>query len=130
MIGGIDIMFEGRVAPDDFDVILRIARAFWSSAFVESGDGTIAVGIGAALRTPWAIPCELFLYENRAAYASWTADGLTDQNADQLISVSVEEDCISFVVSGEKTPSHELAAAIIDALRRNRWLALAPARAA
>jgi hypothetical protein len=125
MIGGVDIALPGPVLAGDMDVLLRAARAEWPRAVVEDGDGTIVVQIGDALRRPWDVPCEVFIYEDREAYESWTAHGLTEQNANTIVSVMVERDCISFVVGDSIGPTASIVAQTIYAVRNNRWLALA-----
>lgn len=123
MIGGVDFPLSGPVVADDMDVLLRGARAEWPEAVVEDGAGNFVVVIDAALRMRWSIPSEAFIYENRAAYESWTACGLTHQNAHQMVSVSLESDCISFVVSDLAAPSASIVAGMVEGVEKNRWLA-------
>jgi hypothetical protein len=71
------------------------------------------------------VPCEVFIYEHRAAYDSWTASGLTEANAHQMISVALESDGIAFVVNDAEAPTVTLVGELMDAVKNNRWLALA-----
>ena len=114
----------------DVDLILRAARAAWPCGFVETGDGSFKANVGAAFRKAWAVPSELFIYEDFAAYDSWTAHGLTDDNATKMVAVTFDADCISFVVNDKGGPTAATVAAIIDAIRENRWRWLALPEAA
>jgi hypothetical protein len=125
MIGGVDIPFTGTVLDGDVDVLLRAARAAWPHAFVESGDGTFAEPIGRAVRVRWSAPAEMFVYESPEAYASWTASGLTEENADKMVAVTLEADCISFVVNDEGGTTGAIVRDMVESVRENRWLALA-----
>ncbi len=125
MIGGVDIPLSGSVLACDMDILLRGARAAWPNAVVENGVGTVVAPIDAALRIRWSIPFEAFIYEDRAAYRSWTECGLTHENAHQMVSISVESDCISFVVSDLAAPSASIVDGMVEGVERNRWLARA-----
>jgi hypothetical protein len=127
MIGGVDTALVGPVLGGDLDVLLRAARAVWPLAIVESDDGTVVKKIGEALRLRWDAPCEFFIYENRAAYESWSAHGLTDGSANKIVTVMVEPDCISFVVGDDDGPTASIVRETVDALTKNRWFALAAA---
>jgi hypothetical protein len=125
MIGGVDIAFTGTVLNGDIDVLLRAARAAWPRAFVETGDGSFAAPVGDTFRVQWPVPSEVFIYESRAAYESWTASGLTDDNARKMVALTLEADCISFVVNEEGGATAAIARDMIESVRENRWLALA-----
>ncbi len=92
---------------------------------VESSDGTVLLPVGTALRQRWPVPSEVFIYKTRAAYESWTALGLTDENADEMVAVTVEPDCTSFVVSKPDAPSGAIVDEMIEAVMSNRRFALA-----
>lgn len=125
MIGGHDIFAPGRVFPEDIDVLLRAFRVIWPSGVVESGDGEFVLSIADALRRSWPIPSELFIYESDAAYKSWTASGLTDENADAMISVTLEDDGIAFVVDDAEAPTGAMLKDVMSAVsaNRRRWAA-------
>jgi hypothetical protein len=125
MIGGYDVLLPGLVLPDDMDVLLRASRAAWPSAMVESGDGQTLLTVGEALRVRWPISGEVFIYKTRGAYASWTASGLTDENANEMVAITLEQDCIAFVVSDAAAPTSTMVDEMIEAVKENRWLALA-----
>lgn len=125
MIGGHDVSLLGTVHPGDADVLLRASRAAWPKSVVESGDGSIVVPVGQALRLQWPVPSEVFVYETHAAYESWTASGLTTENATHMVAITIENDCISFVVNAATGPTTSLVEEMIQALKENRWLALA-----
>jgi hypothetical protein len=73
----------------------------------------------------WPTPSEAFIYESHAAYESWTASGLTHANADKMLAVTLEHDCISFVVNDRLGTTAAIVGDMMDSVRENRWLALA-----
>jgi len=120
MIGGYDIQEIGHVSGEDVDLFLRSVRTQWPDGVVETADGTSTMSIREGLRIHWNPPCEFFLYESRASYEAWTRDGFTEEYSASMVSVSVEPDCIAFVVNMPDSRSHNLVVQSIDAIRRNR----------
>ncbi len=119
MIGGYDTVLPGLVLGEDLDFLLRATRAAWPQAVVESDGGTVSK-IGDALRLRWDAPCEFFIYEHRAAYESWAAHGLTDENANTIITVMVEPDCVSFVADVATGPAAAVVREALESLEKNR----------
>jgi len=118
MINGHDVEVEMPVDSVAIDVLLRTVRAAWPHAVVENGGGNTCT-IGDAIRLRWILPTELFIYETRDAYESWTASGLTDENGDKLMALTLESDCISFVVSAQTAPSAQIVDVVIEAIKMN-----------
>ena len=126
ILGGFDIELAGAViAGNDMNVVLRSLRGAWPQAIVETSDGTSVITIATAITQRWSAPCEVFIYEHRASYESWTANGLTVENANEMIAVAVESDGMSFVVNDPNAPTVILVRELMDAVTQNRWLALA-----
>ena len=122
MIGGVDLAFPGAVLEGDLDAILRATRASWPRAFVESSDGSFAAPVEEALRRWWPIESEIFVYDSREAYESWTASGLTDENAEKMIAITVDAEYIAFVVSSERGATAAMARELMESVRYKRWL--------
>jgi len=120
MIGGHDVSLTGPVLRDDMEVLLRAARAAWPSAVLESGDGETQMPIGEAIRHQTAMPSEVFLYKNRGAYESWTASGLTEENAEEMVAITAETDCLSFVLNDPAASTGSIVTEMIEAVRENR----------
>src|SRR4051812_40988117 len=108
MIGGFDQTLVGAVSSGEIAQILRLIAGAWPDFVVEPADGTEVFKGGDDRTRLWTVPCELFVYDSRAAYESWTTDGLTDDNAARMISINAEADAISFVVDapGSETGRH------------------------
>jgi hypothetical protein len=119
MIGGYDILFGGHVQRGDVDVLLRCVRAFWPSAYVESGDGSLTSPAAEFLRRE-DLPSEFYIYEDRAAFEHWSAEGLTDDNAARMISVTIDGQGISFVVNAPGGVTAQLVADVTFNIRENR----------
>ena len=120
MIGGFDRILGGETSEYEIDRILRLVGVFWPRCVVESGEGSrVAEGSDAAARG-WSIPCEIFIYESRDAFASWTAHGLTDDNAAKMVAITVEPDAMSFVVNAEESETARLVSVVIEAVRELR----------
>jgi hypothetical protein len=120
MIGGFDIELLGRTSAEDIDLALRALRAVWPVGVVENGDGDLVMPLKGAAGRTWRIPCELFVYADHTSYASWTELGLTDENAAEMIAITVTPDGIFFVVNEPRSASHLLATHLIDAIRNHR----------
>lgn len=120
MIGGIDISYAVTADVEAVRVMLRVTRAHWQTSVVEMDEDGRVLSIPEAYRLRWSIPCEFFLYENREALRQWTEHGRTDENAERMVYVIVQPDGIYFVVDAERSSSHALVLAIIDALNHHR----------
>lgn len=120
MIGGFDIAMLGAAASEDVDVLLRSTRAAWPHGVLESADGDFVAALGAALNRHWTSPNEFFVYDHPDAYESWTEFGLTDENADRMISVTVEADGVFFVVHEQGSKTHALVEDLMRALQQHR----------
>lgn len=105
-IGGKDFHLEGPVHPDDLDVMRRTAKAFWSECFIEE-DTTVDVAF--------------FILKNRDISADIDKHGVTEENSGFIVTVLVEEDCLSFVSDDrEDSESHRLVVDILTNIRQNR----------
>jgi hypothetical protein len=108
MIGGFDVAVIGKTCLEDVVSLLRVARREWEHAVVEVGGSDETMPIADAIKKPSSLTNEFFIYENWVAHESWTELGLTDENADQVISVIVEKDGISFVVDTPDSASGKI----------------------
>jgi len=104
MIGGTDVSLRVQPARDNFDKLIRAARAVWPNGIIESDDGNHTYQ--EALRKRWSAPCEMFIYKTAKAQKSWTKFGLTKSNANQIVTVDIKSDEISFVVNEKDSESH------------------------
>ncbi len=80
-IGGEDYQVNVKTTPDLKRFIRGYCENIWPHLVVEK------------------LPGEWFLYPNKAAKASWTSEGLTPENSDQMFHVIFEEEYVGFVVS-------------------------------
>lgn len=116
-IGGVDLVLPGAPTHRDFKTLLRALQERWPDAIVEAD---VILPVENAIEHDWGLQEDLFLFENQAAYASWTAHGMTNDNEDQLIAVTFHRDVIIFVVSDADTPSYEVVQELMAAVRRTR----------
>lgn len=116
-IGGIDLVLPGAPTPRDLQTLLRALQERWPEAVVEVD---IILPIQMAIEHDWGLQEDLFLFENDAAQASWTAHGMTDDNEGQLIAVTLQPDAIAFVVGDTGTQSYEVVQELMAAVQRTR----------
>jgi len=97
-IGGYDISIKSGVTDIMFHFLFRAAETLWPDGVLEV-EGCVEI---IALRDLHGripkIPSSFYLYENAEAQEAWTRDGLTKKNANQIISVTVDNDGIDFVI--------------------------------
>src|SRR4051794_17965669 len=117
MIGGFDRTLVGRSSRDDIGLMFRLISERWPDFVVELADGSAVLdGRDDALRT-LSVPSEFFVYESKGSYDSWTARGLTQENAERMISVTVERDAISFVVNAADSETARQVSVLIRAIQ-------------
>lgn len=119
MIGGDDIVLEGRTYCWDIDVVIRTVLAVWPSGVLETDYGHWSLERASTMR--WDVPHQSFIYENVAAHESWDEFGLTDGNFDQMIHVIALPDSMTFVVSERSdAKTQAIAARIVAAVDHAR----------
>ena len=120
MIGGIDLYLKGRTHYNDADLIVRFIRWYWKKAIID----VPGVYNPTPIWNPGLFPVkkgdEFFIYANLDAYESWTEHGRTTKNANDLIFIIVESDCISFVVDNSISGTFFLVKELRKSIRRNR----------
>lgn len=118
MIGGLDVVIDGRTSPADLELLLYAARARWPRGVVESASGDQVQPLQTAASVAW--PTELFIYESPEAHAQWSLHGLTDENSDRMIHVIIEAEQLTLVVDEEGSGTHSLAQEVARALLHRR----------
>ena len=122
MMGGDDLVLEGAPRGDELDLTVRWLRWQWCHAVVDV-PGQEPLPISSEVLFPLTAATEAFIYRDRASFESWQQEGLTDWNADAVIWVALNEDCVSFVMNHRDSVSGRLVRGIIENLRQNRWQA-------
>ncbi len=121
MIGGTDIVLEGRPVASDFDRAARVLRALWPNAVVEVPPKYDVIEITGPSLYPFRLWDEIFFYRDEATRRSWKKEGLTTKsNADGVIWISVDEDALCFVVDALSSEAGRIAQDIIAAIETSR----------
>lgn len=101
MIGGHDIVVEGRVAAQAPDVVRRYLRASWPEAVAQPAEeSTHEVHPLGARSDIWRVPAELLVYRTRDDVARWR-DGPdeTDETGEEtMVHVIFDPDAVTIVV--------------------------------
>jgi hypothetical protein len=113
-ISGVDVELLGNPSRDDIDLLIRAARAVWPKCIIEEDRKVYTCR--QAIHRHWPIPCEMFIYKTMDTLKSWTESGLTELNANELLSVQVQKDGMFFVVNSKGSAPFS----IIEALRTCR----------
>ncbi len=113
---------HGATSPSDVDHVLRLARAQWPEAVVDSGEGAPR-RVDAALRGRWSVPCDFSLHETKEAHDSWAAEGPTATNLEQMVLTVVERGRICLIADEQAVKAGGLAKDMFRALKENRRLA-------
>jgi hypothetical protein len=109
-VGGEDLILEGPVARGDTEYLIESLKGEWPNHFVEEEWPPMYPNF---LR-------EVFVYRDKNMKTSWDVYGRTPDNADALVTILVEDDCISMVVDQKSSPIGKRAQAILDELHRRR----------
>ncbi len=117
MIGGYDCYIFGSVSAPDMEFILRALHERWpkGTMVVEPSGSRPLVN-----RSRPARVANTSVYRTPEDESSWDRDGMTIDNAEGVVLVYPESNCIAFVVSGENTPSGKIVKDIISNLQRHR----------
>lgn len=103
MIGGRDIVVDGRTTPNDGTVVIETFRRMWPALVVQDANQP------SPTETPAFDAREFFVYRDQEAFASWREHGATSENADRLIHVIIENDRVTFVVASDDSETYRLA---------------------
>ena len=130
MIGGDDLLVEGPTTMSDVDLALRMLMRKWREAVIEDDRGRVHMSSDPDL---WPLPRinELFVYRDQASFDSWKSEGLTDENAEAVVWISIQTDAISFVMNDRESPTGRVVQEVTEAITRNRrWLGYASVKRA
>ena len=119
MIGGADIVLNGRPMPQDADLILRTMRTEWPDARIQMADSSEAVPFR-SVRFPIAVPVELIIYRDATSFEAWHASGATPENQDAMMHLIITADSATIVVDREDSALASLAREILESVSRNR----------
>jgi hypothetical protein len=108
MIGGIYITVKVKAWWMAFDRLLRAAWVVWPDGVVESDTDPKVYSYVEALKKPWLVPCELFLYKDMEARQSWIDGGKTDLNTNYMLAVNIQDNEVSFVMDNEESEANKI----------------------
>ncbi len=89
MIGGCDIFLSVRPSPHVRKTIAQKLCVLWPNGMLES-DILQPLGPDSLLRAE-----DVFVYEDRRSFDSWSKLGCTEQNADAMVHLTFEKDGIA-----------------------------------
>lgn len=140
-IGGKDLIILREKQRGDVNLAMRAIAKHWPNAFVEyleyiTREITKIAIYAPLVKTPleWRqaehmdyvfnpVPehaTEVFIYYDKAAQESWEANGLTEDNADKMIFLTFESDCIACVVKEDPSNTSQIIEDIRAELTRNK----------
>lgn len=102
MIGGADIVVEGRTNRAERGLVARVLGAAWPLGVLHDVDAPPSAALPLPVR-PSEIPAEFFVYRDAAALKSWARYGATRTNVDSMIHVIFQDDAITFVIDDESS---------------------------
>lgn len=120
MIGGTDLVLEGRPDASDFDRAARVLRVLWPNAVVEVPPKYEGIHITNPSLYPFRLWDEIFFYRDEETRISWKEEGLTESNAGGVIWISVDEDALCFVVDAPSSEAGRIASDIIATIETSR----------
>lgn len=139
-IGGKDINILRQKQHGDVNIVMKAIAKSWPNAFVEYTQITrepnklSTYTLIEKKPLKWEkseymdyifnpIPeqaTEVFIYYDKAAQESWEADGLTEDNADKMIFLTFEDDCIACVIKEDPSNTSQIIEDIKEELTRNQ----------
>jgi hypothetical protein len=125
MIGGADLVLDGRSSLRDADLILRTMRMEWPHALIQRVDSEDAKSFS-ELSFPIVGLDEFLIYRDAECFNAWQKYGATQEFQSGMMHVIISADCLTIVVDAVGSPLAELANEILQGVAINR-VALASA---
>lgn len=125
MIGGEDIIIQGKPRPDDLLTIVQFMAYAWPEAIVEDAHSGSSVPVRSFLGPlrpggPSHLPGEFFVYKDEESLRSWEESGATEENGDDMIHFLIGSETITCVVGRLGSGSAELVNQLTSMIERKR----------